>query len=164
MNIQLIKKDGVQDFIGCYLEVWRSLKGVLPDRYVDDQIKRGSSQEFHEKMIDEAGDPVNLLMVATDQAETVGLAWGNLREDGSTWLTFLGVKPAHRRRGVGRSLLVRFIEESRTRGSSKVSLDTDPRLVPAVRLYESMGFVVEGTDENPYGLQLVVYSLDKSSN
>jgi len=87
-------------------------------------------------------------MVASEQAETVGLAWGNHREDGSTWLPFLGVKPAYRRRGVGRSLLSRFIEESRRRGSGKVSLDTDPRLVPAVRLYESMGFVVEGTAEN----------------
>lgn len=159
MNIRLIKKDGVQDFIGCYLEIWRSLKGVLPDGYVDDQIKRASSREFHEKII-EVGDPVNLFMVASEQAETVGLVWGNLREDGSTWLTFLGVKPAHRRRGVGRSLLSRFIDESRSRGSGKVSLDTDPRLAPAVRLYESMGFVVEGYTENKYGLQLVVYSLD----
>jgi ribosomal protein S18 acetylase RimI-like enzyme len=136
------------------------LKGVLPDQYVDDQIKRASSQEFHEKVIDEASDPVNLLMVATEQAETIGLVWGSLREDGSTWLTFLGVKPAHRRRGVGRSLLAKFIEESRSRGSGKVSLDTDPRLELAVRLYENMGVVVEGTAENPYGLQLVVYSLD----
>ncbi len=160
MNTRFITQEDVNDFLGCYLEIWRSLKGALPDGYVDDQIKRASSQEFHETMIDEAGDPVNLLMVATEQAETVGLAWGNLREDGSTWLTFLGVKPAHRRRGVGRSLLAKFIEESRSRGSGKVSLNTDPRLMPAVRLYESMGFVVEGTAENKYGLQLVVYSLD----
>jgi len=160
MNIRLMKKDGIQDFIGCYLETWRSLKGVLPDGYVDDQIKRASSQEFQAKMMDEVSDPVNLLMVAKEQTEAIGLAWGSLREDGSSWLTFLGVKPAHRGRGVGRSLLARFIEESWSRGSSRVSLDTDPRLVPAVRLYESMGFVVEGTTENPYGLRLVVYSLD----
>jgi len=43
MNIRLIKKDEVQDFISCYLEIWRSLKGVLPDGYVDDQIKRSCS-------------------------------------------------------------------------------------------------------------------------
>ncbi len=156
----MINQEDVQDFIGCYLEIWRSLKGILPDRYVDDQIKRASSKEFHLKMINEVSDPVNLLMLATERAEAVGVAWGSHREDGSTWLTFLGVKPAHRRKGVGRALLARFIEESRSRGSNKVSLDTDPRLIPAVRLYESTGFVVEGTAENPYGLQLVVYSLD----
>jgi ribosomal protein S18 acetylase RimI-like enzyme len=160
MNIRLINKEDVSDFIGCYQEVWRSLKGILPDVYVDDQIKQATSREFHSRMIDEASSPNSLLLAATKQGETVGLAWGNLREDDSTWLTFLGVKPGHRRRGVGTSLLARFIEESRSRGSGKVSLDTDPRLVPAVRLYEGMGFVAEGTVENKYGLQLVVYGLD----
>jgi len=160
MNIRLITEEDVPDFVGCYLEVWRSLKGVLPDIYVDDQIQRATSQEFRSRIIDEASSPASLLLAATMQDETVGLAWGNLREDGSTWLTFLGVKPGHRRRGLGRSLLARFIEESRSRGSDKVSLDTDPRLSPAVRLYEGMGFIAEGTVENQYGLQLVVYSLE----
>ncbi len=160
MNIRFITQDDVQAFIGCYMEIWRSLKGILPDGYVDDQLKRGTSQEFHEKMIDEISNPGNILMVAMEQAETIGLAWGNIREDGSSWLSFLGVKPAHRRRGVGGSLLARFIDESRNRGSSKVSLDTDPRLVPAVKLYERTGFDVEGYTKNQYGLKLVVYSKD----
>lgn len=158
MNIRLITQEDIQDFIGCYLEVWRSLKGVLPDGYVDEQIKRASSREFREKLSDEASDPDSLLMVATEEAETIGLAWGNKREDGSSWLSFLGVKPAHRRRGVGRSLLARFVETSRERGSHRVSLDTDPRLIPAVRLYESTGFAAIGYAKNPYGLELVVYS------
>jgi ribosomal protein S18 acetylase RimI-like enzyme len=160
MNIRLISQEGVQGFIGCYLEIWGSLKGILPDGYVDDQIKRASSQEFLEKLSEEVSDPIKSLMVAMDETETIGLAWGNIREDGSSWLTFLGVKPAHRRKGVGRSLLTRFIEESRKKGSHKVSLDTDPRLIPAVRLYESMGFVAGGFAKNPYGLELVIYSKD----
>lgn len=160
MNIRLISQEGVQGFIDCYLEIWRSLKSILPDGYVDDQIKRASSREFQEKLSEEVSDPINSLMVAMDETETMGLAWGNIREDGSSWLTFLGVKPAHRRKGVGRSLLARFIEESRKKGSHKVSLDTDPRLIPAVRLYESMGFFTEGFAKNPYGLELVIYSKD----
>lgn len=160
MNIRLISQEDVQGFIGCYLDIWRSLKGILPNGYVDDQIKRASSQEFLEKLSAEASDPINFLMVAMEEDETMGLAWGNIREDGSSWLTFLGVKPTHRRKGVGRSLLARFIEESRKKGSHKVSLDTDPRLIPAVRLYESMGFVAGGFAKNPYGLELVIYSKD----
>jgi ribosomal-protein-alanine N-acetyltransferase len=160
MNIRLISQEGVQGFIGCYLEIWRSLKGILPDGYVDDQIKRASSREFLEKLSDEASDPINFFMVATEEDETIGIAWGNIREDGSSWLTFLGVKPAHRGKRVGRSLLTRFIDESRKKGSHKVSLDTDPRLIPAVRLYESMGFITEGFAKNPYGLELVIYSKD----
>jgi ribosomal-protein-alanine N-acetyltransferase len=119
---------------------------------VEDQLRRASSQEFKEEIIDEVSDPRNFHIVAVKEAETMGLAWGYIREDGSSWLTFLGVIPSQRRRGVGRSLLARFIEESRKRGSHKVSLDTDSCLIPAVRLYESMGFVKEGSAKNPYGL------------
>ena len=151
MKIRLISQEGVQGFIGCYLEIWRSLKGILPDGYVDDQIKRASSPEFLDKLSDEASDPVYILMVAREEDEATGLAWGNIREDGSSWLTFLGVRPAHRRKGIGKSLLTRFIEESRKKGSHKVSLNTDPRLIPAVSLYESRGFVAEGFAKNPYG-------------
>ena len=160
MNIRLISQEGVQGFIGCYLEIWRILKGILPDGYVGDRIKQASSREFHEKLSAEASDPINIFIVAMEEDETIGLAWGNIRDDGSSWLTFLGVKPANRRKGVGRSLLTRFIEESKKKESHKVSLDTDPRLIPAVRLYESMGFIAEGFAKNPYGLELVIYGKD----
>ena len=160
MNIRSISREDIQGFIGCYLEIWKSLRGILPDGYVEAQIKRASSQEFQEKIIKEVSDPRNFHIVAVKEAETMGLAWGNIREDGSSWLSFLGVIPAQRRMGVGRSLLARFIEESRKMGSHKVSLDTDSCLIPAVRLYESMGFVVEGFTKNPYGLELVIYSKD----
>ena len=160
MNIRSISREDIQGFIGCYLEVWKSLRGILLEGYVENQLRRASSQEFQEEIIEEVSDPRNFHIVAVKEAETMGLAWGNIREDGSSWLSFLGVIPAQRRMGVGRSLLVRFIEESRKMGSHKVSLDTDPCLIPAVRLYESMGFVVEGFTKNPYGLELVIYSKD----
>ena len=160
MNIRSISREDIQGFIGCYLEIWNSLRGILPGGYVEDQIRRASSQEFQEKIIDEIFDPSNFHIVAVKEGETIGLAWGNIREDGSSWLSFLGVIPAQRRMGVGRSLLARFIEESRKMGSHKLSLDTDPCLIPAVRLYESMGFVTEGFAKNPYGLELVIYSKD----
>lgn len=65
---------------------------------------------------------------------------------------------SYRRRGVGRDLLNRFIEECRKRGARKISLDTDPRLVPAIQLYERSGFTQEGSVTNPYGLELILYS------
>jgi ribosomal protein S18 acetylase RimI-like enzyme len=160
MNIRSISREGIEGFVGCYLEIWKSLRGVLPDGYVEDQIRRASSQELQEKVFEDVSDPSYLHLVAVNGGETIGLAWGDLREDGSSWLSFLGVLPAQRRRGVGRSLLARFIEDSRKKGSHKVSLDTDPCLVPAVRLYESMGFVAGGFVKNAYGLELVIYSKD----
>ncbi|MCW4048917.1 MAG: GNAT family N-acetyltransferase [Candidatus Bathyarchaeota archaeon] len=109
----MISREEVQGFIECYREVFRSLKSILPDDYVDNQIKKASSSEFHDKMLKELSDEKNILMVSTEENEITGMAWGNIKEDGSSWLSFLGVLPAFRRRGVGKSLLTRFIEESR---------------------------------------------------
>jgi GNAT superfamily N-acetyltransferase len=53
--------------------------------------------------------------------------------------------------------LSRFIEELKKKGSNKVSLDTDPRLTPAVRLYAKMGFTPEVITKISYGLDLSIY-------
>jgi putative acetyltransferase len=48
----------------------------------------------------------------------------------------------HRRRGAGRAILVRIIEEARSRGYARLSLETGAHenFLPAQRLYESFGF------------------------
>ena len=85
------------------------------------------------------------------------MLWGNIKED-AAWLSFMGVKERFRGQGLGRSLLHRFIDESRDRGVPKIGLDTDPSLVPAIRLYESEGFTQEGTVVNPHGMELILFS------
>lgn len=49
---------------------------------------------------------------------------------------------AHRRRGAGRAILIRIIEEARSRGYARLSLETGAHenFLPAQRLYESFGF------------------------
>jgi GNAT superfamily N-acetyltransferase len=42
--------------------------------------------------------------------------------------------------GVGRRLLEKVIEEARTAGATRLYLETNRRLTPAIRLYESTGF------------------------
>lgn len=158
MHIRIISKRDFRGFIDCYIRIWESLKGILPDEYVNDQIERASSTAFQDGLLKETSDLSSIILVAEEESETIGLAWGIVRDDGSSWLSFLGVSPDHRRRGVGESLLARFIEESRKNGSIKISLDTDPRLVPAIKLYEKMGFKTEGITKNPYGLDLIIYS------
>jgi ribosomal protein S18 acetylase RimI-like enzyme len=160
MDLRTASERDVDGFVECYLDVWKSLRGILPDEYVEGQIERASGADFKDKMSSEISEPDSIILVAEEGAETVGIAWGNLKEDGSAWLAFMGVPREHRRRGIGRSLLIRFMEEARGRGSRKVSLDTDPRLVPAVGLYLGMGFKSEGIAKNPYGLELTVYSKD----
>jgi len=52
------------------------------------------------------------------------------------------VAPAYRRRGVGRAILLRLLEEARERGYSRVSLETGrpAPFLPAQTLYLAHGF------------------------
>ena len=158
MRIRRISEEDLGGYVDCYVNVWRSLEGVLPDEYVHDQVERASGTDFRDELLAKMSDPASTILAATAEEEIVGVAWGNLREDGSSWLSFLGVSPGHRRRGVGRALLARFIEESKGKGSRKISLNTDPKLVPAIRLYLETGFLPDGVTTNQYGFELIVYS------
>jgi putative acetyltransferase len=164
MNIRTISHDEVKDFIDCYIKVFSTLKEIIPQDFVISEIEKTSKKDFQKKLLNIVDDRNSILLVATDDEKIIGLAWGNIKEDSLGWLSFLGVLGAHRRMGIGRNLLCRFIEECKDRGALKISLDTDPRLSPAIKLYESMGFDREGFVENPYGLKLIVFSkeLNKS--
>lgn len=52
----------------------------------------------------------------------------------------LGVHPEAQGRGVARRLMEACLDEARRAGKRRISLDTTEAMVPAQRLYESMGF------------------------
>jgi ribosomal-protein-alanine N-acetyltransferase len=157
MKIHKASNKDVKGFINCYLEVWKSLEEKLPSRYVKDQIDRASSKVFQERILSETSNPSKIILIAKEDTKTIGLAWGYLKENSISWLTFLGVSPKYRRRGIGQSLVTRFIQESRKWNSKKIILDTSLKLTPAIKLYEKMGFKSEGMIKNPYGLDLIVF-------
>jgi ribosomal protein S18 acetylase RimI-like enzyme len=79
-------------------------------------------------------------------------AWFLAEEDGelagvalcwsSGFLKDLAVHPAHRRRGIGRALLLHVFAEFRSRGADAVSLKVDGDNVTARRLYDAAGMRV----------------------
>jgi ribosomal-protein-alanine N-acetyltransferase len=86
-----------------------------------------------------------------------------MREDGSVvgyvclWeiadelhITNIAVHPAHRRRGLGRSLLGGVIQDGRERGLRIVVLEVRPSNREALPLYESFGFRVVGRRRGYY--------------
>ena len=158
MIINKASNEDVKGFINCYIQVWKSLEKRLPTKYVKDQIKRASSKKFKETILLEISNSNKIILVAKEDKKTIGLAWGYLKEDSTSWLSFLGVSPKYRRKGIGKSLVTRFIQESKRRNSQKISLDTSPNLIPAIKLYEKMDFKSEGMTKNPYGLDLIIYS------
>lgn len=60
------------------------------------------------------------------------------------WLLQVAVHPQDRRRGVARALLARLVRWSREVGATRIELEVAEDNVPAVRLYETSGFVPVG--------------------
>ena len=52
----------------------------------------------------------------------------------------MAVTPAWQGRGLGRKLLEHVIHQARQLKAKRLYLETNSRLVPAIRLYESLGF------------------------
>lgn len=157
MNIRNISHDDVQAFIDCFVNVFSTFKGILPQDYIGSEIETASKKEFQQNLVREIDDPNSIVLVATDNEKIIGLAWRHIKENRQGWLSFLGVVDAYRRMRIGRTLLSQFIEECVERGAHKISLDTDPKLVPAIKLYESMDFSREGFVMSPNGMKLILF-------
>ncbi len=60
----------------------------------------------------------------------------------------LGLREAHRGRGIGRALMETTLEGARNRGFTRVELTVRVDNTRAIRLYERVGFKIEGTCRN----------------
>jgi mycothiol synthase len=79
--------------------------------------------------------------LALDGGRAVGVVLVTEIPDTGAWdLSYLGVIPEARRRGVGRELVRKVLIEARLAGVTSVSLSVDTRNRPASRLYLDMGF------------------------
>ena len=61
-------------------------------------------------------------------------------EDATFEVAKMAVTPAWQGRGLGRNLLEHVIDQARQLQAKRLYLETNSRLVPAIRLYESLGF------------------------
>ena len=87
-------------------------------------------------------DP-RLLLVAADQGEVVGAAFGIPYPD-EGWVEQLAVRADHRGRGIAKALLRAAFNELRSRGLRTVGLSTDSR-TGTLDLYLQIGMVVGAT-------------------
>ncbi len=160
-TIRRATPEDVEGIISCEMEVWLSLRGLLPPVVIEENLSFLSEPGAEEAVKSWLTDPRSIVFVASDRSGlVVGVARGECRFGGVAWLNFLCVRPRYRRRGIGSSLLSEFVEEARRRGMHKVSLYTSPLLKDAVKLYVSAGFIPEGfLRKHFYKMDLILYSL-----
>ncbi|MFB0557728.1 MAG: N-acetyltransferase family protein [Candidatus Bathyarchaeia archaeon] len=151
-------REDIDGFFECQLEVFESLRGVLPTQFIEAEIS-WLLEKGREWMEGAVKDPDRINLVAEESGSIVGIATGSVGRGGLSTLGFVGVAPAYRRIGIGRRLVQAFLEKSRERGATKVTLNTARELKPAIKLYVDMGFVPEGLlRRHVYGVDSIVYS------
>ena len=158
-RVRAAEVEDIRGLMDCQAQVLESLRGVLPTQFIEYQISwllTSVGGDGPEKMIEGRN---TIVLVADEEGSIVGFAQGKVDGGGTSWLAYMGVIPAYRRRGIARELVERFLTESRTMGAHRVSLYTAPELGAAIKLYTGMGFNAEGRmRRHRYGVVLIRYS------
>jgi ribosomal protein S18 acetylase RimI-like enzyme len=98
--------------------------------------------------------------VALDGARVVG--WADIFTPWQPVLAHcgslgMGVLPLFRGKGIGEGLLAACIAKARTKGITRIELETRVDNERAIRLYEKLGFVVEARKKNAMRFDGVYY-------
>jgi GNAT superfamily N-acetyltransferase len=99
------------------------------------------------------------IFVAVDDDHVVGVCSLVPASIGSFQLAKMAVSPEARGRGIGRLLGNAAIDRARNVGASTVELYSNTVLAPAIRLYESLGFVevpLEGAEHVRSNIRMVL--------
>ena len=159
MTIREMRKEDLESFLDCEAHIWETLRDLLPEEFVERNISWSSRPGVRDAWARVMDDPSWITLVAVEDDSVVGFARGSVDWSRLSTLGFLGVDESHRRKGIARALVDRFIEESQSRDAAKVTLFTSPTLKPAVKLYAEMGFVPEGfLSRHRLGVDMIVYS------
>lgn len=101
-----------------------------------------------------------LLLKDLDDQEFVGCVAVKKLEDEKCEMKRLYVKPSHRVKKYGRKLAEAILEEAKQLGYEEMWLDTLEELVPAVKLYQKLGFQeTEAYYDNPHEGVVYMYKV-----
>lgn len=86
--------------------------------------------------------PAGLVLLArTADGQAIGTVAYRPFDDGVCEMKRLYIAPEWRKRGAGRLLCDRLLDEARSAGYRRMLLDTGDWLIPALTLYRGLGFV-----------------------
>lgn len=104
-----------------------------------------SRKDFEDTLI----KPHYLYYVAEEEAQVVAVA-GLIISFDEADLSNVAVRGTHRRQGIAAGLLKALMAAGRERGITAFTLEVRSRNLPAIRLYESLGFLREGIRKDFY--------------
>ena len=117
-------------------------------------------QKFDEELKDplkKYGPPTGDLLIAYWNNEAAGcIALTKLNDEGVCEMKRLYVNPAFRKNKIGKLLIEKLIASAKSKGYTKMRLDSLFKLESAIRLYQDLGFMnISAYYDNP--LEGVVY-------
>jgi ribosomal protein S18 acetylase RimI-like enzyme len=95
--------------------------------------------------------PGGHIVFVIETGEAVGCCALLAMPDGGFEVAKMAVAEAHKGRGLGRLLMAACVERARAAGASRLYLETNSSLAPALGLYRSFGFqVTQPAEPSPY--------------
>ena len=119
-----------------------AIKGLFQE-YADSLSFELDFQDFNEELASLPGKyapPLGSILVAREDAETVGCVAVRPLREGICEMKRLYVKPSHRGKNLGRDLALAIIEEAKRLGYKVMRLDTVVAMKEASTLYRALGF------------------------
>lgn len=118
----------------------------------DDPIVPASAQEFLQ-------DPRHRLVVAIDKDVIVGFVSSVIyvhpdKTAPELWINEVGVAPSHHRKGLGKLLMQRTLEEAKDAGCTEAWVLTDRGNLAAMALYKSVGGIEDIPDPTMFTFEL----------
>lgn len=108
------------------------------------------SMPWSEKSFEEILDnPKAVYVVAREEEQVIGYCGAYLILDEAD-INQVAVAPAHREKGVGRMMMTALMERLKQAGAESVTLEVRKSNIPAIALYEGLGFRTEGIRKNFY--------------
>lgn len=101
-------------------------------------------------------------MVAETGGSIVGFVMGTVERAYEARILALAVEPDLRRQGIGTALTERFIENFRSFGVKRVTLEVRVTNEGAIRMYRSLGFKARDVIEAYYGDDEDAYVMERS--
>lgn len=108
------------------------------------------SDPWSEKSVaSELDNKLALWLVAEEDSTVVGYIGSQTVLDESDMMN-VAVHPDHRRKGVAEALVTALVDALRDKGSHSLALEVRVSNVPAIALYEKLGFTQAGLRKNYY--------------